>query len=247
MPEMAREPRKRAESGLVAVELFERLPGGFLLGCLLRTALAAAELLPVDDRRAGEAAFVRRSLDRDLHVRHVAAAAGEQLLQVRLLVDPGRERLLDLLRERGDDGVLDRREAVLEEERAQRRLDDRGEHVAVPCEPLELVLRLRRGRPFDEALPEIELPCHFGAGRPGDDVGANLREPPLGEIRMARVERVRDSELEDAVTEELEALVRGAALASPGGVREDGLRQLRRERVDQLGEVRSRGYWCEVT
>ena len=64
---------------------------------------------------------------------------------------------------------------------------------------------------------------------------------------MARVERVRDSELEDAVTEELEALVRGAALASPGGVREDGLRQLRRERVDQLGEVRSRGYWCEVT
>src|SRR5213078_2183228 len=97
-PEMAREPRKRAESGLVVVELFERLPGGFLLGCLLRTALAAAELLPVDDR--------------------------------------------------GDDGVLDRREAVLEEERAQRRLDDRGEHVAVPCEPLELVLRLRRGRPF---------------------------------------------------------------------------------------------------
>jgi hypothetical protein len=50
---------------------------------------------------------------------------------------------------------------------------------------------------------------------------------------MAVVERVRYSELEDAVAEELEPLVRGAALARPRRVREDGLRQLRRERVDQ--------------
>jgi hypothetical protein len=64
---------------------------------------------------------------------------------------------------------------------------------------------------------------------------------------MARVERVRDGELEDAVAEKLEPLVRGTALARPRGVGEDGLRQLRRERVDQLGEFRIRGYWCEVT
>jgi hypothetical protein len=64
---------------------------------------------------------------------------------------------------------------------------------------------------------------------------------------MARVERVRDSQLEDAVTEELQPLVRVGALASPRRVREDGLRQLRRERVDQLREVGVRGYWCEAT
>ena len=64
---------------------------------------------------------------------------------------------------------------------------------------------------------------------------------------MAGVERVRDGELEDAVTEELEPLVRRAALARPGRVREDRLRQLRRERVDQLRKFEIRGYWCEVT
>ena len=64
---------------------------------------------------------------------------------------------------------------------------------------------------------------------------------------MAGVERVRDGELEDAVAEELESLVRRAALARPGRVREDRLRQLRRERVDQLRKFEIRGYWCEVT
>jgi hypothetical protein len=64
---------------------------------------------------------------------------------------------------------------------------------------------------------------------------------------MARVERVGDGQLEDAVPEELEPLVRRATLARPRRVREDRLRQLRRERVDQLREVGIRGYWCEVT
>jgi hypothetical protein len=64
---------------------------------------------------------------------------------------------------------------------------------------------------------------------------------------MAVVQRVRDGELEDAVAEELEPLVRGGALARPRRVRENGLRQLRRERVDQVREVGIRGYWCEVT
>jgi hypothetical protein len=60
---------------------------------------------------------------------------------------------------------------------------------------------------------------------------------------------MRDRELEDAVAEELEPLVRGAALARPGRVCEDGLRQLRREPVDQVREVDvfRDGYWCEVT
>jgi hypothetical protein len=64
---------------------------------------------------------------------------------------------------------------------------------------------------------------------------------------MARVERMRDSELENTVAEELEPLVRRATVARPRRVGEDVLRQLRRERVDQLREVGVGGYWCEVT
>jgi hypothetical protein len=60
---------------------------------------------------------------------------------------------------------------------------------------------------------------------------------------MLGIEGVRDRELEDAVAQELEPLVRGATVARPGGMREDGLRQLRREIVDQLREVPVRGYW----
>jgi hypothetical protein len=64
---------------------------------------------------------------------------------------------------------------------------------------------------------------------------------------MARVEGMRDRELEHAVAEELEPLVRLATFARPGRVGEDVLRQLRRKRVDQLREVGFRGYWCDVT
>jgi hypothetical protein len=58
---------------------------------------------------------------------------------------------------------------------------------------------------------------------------------------------MRDGELEDAVAEELEPLVRRATVARPGCVGEDRLSELRRERVDQLGEIGIRGYWCEAT
>jgi hypothetical protein len=78
-------------------------------------------------------------------------------------------------------------------------------------------------------------------------VRANLRELPLGEVRMAHVERMSHCELEHAVPEELEPLVRRATFARPRGMGEDGIRQLRWERGDQLREVGIRGYWCEVT
>ena len=100
---------------------------------------------------------------------------------------------------------------------------------------------------LDETLPETEAACHHRASRAGDDVRAHLGELPLGEVRMARVERMRYREFEDAVAQKLEPLVRGATVARPRRVGEDGLRQLRRERVDQLREVGIRGYWCELT
>jgi hypothetical protein len=100
---------------------------------------------------------------------------------------------------------------------------------------------------LDETLPEAEAACDHGAGRAGDNVRAHLGELPLGEVRMARVQRMRDCELEDAVAQKLEPLVRGATVAGPRRVGEDRPRQLRRERVDQLREVGIRGYWCELT
>src|SRR5262249_25258275 len=57
-----------------AFEPRERLARRFLLGVLLRPPLAPPELCAVDDRRAREAALVRRPLDRDLGVLHVAPA-----------------------------------------------------------------------------------------------------------------------------------------------------------------------------
>jgi hypothetical protein len=70
-------------------------------------------------------------------------------------------------------------------------------------------------------------------------VGADLREPALREVGEALVERARDRELEDAVAEELEPLVRGGAVVGPRRVGEDRLQALRRERVDQALELRS--------
>jgi hypothetical protein len=155
--------------------------------------------------------------------------------------------VLDLVIESFHDRALDGGETVLEEDRAERRLDDRREHVAVAREALELLVRLGGSRVLDEALPETEPACHLRAGRAGDDVRAHLGELPLGEVRMAHVQRMRNRELEDAVAEELEPLVRGATVARPRRMGEDVLRQLRREGVDQLREVGLRGYWCELT
>ncbi len=64
---------------------------------------------------------------------------------------------------------------------------------------------------------------------------------------MPLVQGVRDGELEDAVAQELQPLVGRAAVARPGRMCEDRLRQLRRERVDQLREFPLLGYWCDVT
>jgi hypothetical protein len=68
-------------------------------------------------------------------------------------------------------------------------------------------------------------------------VRADLREPALGEVREALVEGAGDGELEDAVAEELQPLVRRGAVGRPRGVREDGLEARRRERVDQALEL----------
>jgi hypothetical protein len=126
---------------------------------------------------------------------------------------------------------------VLEEERRERCLEQRGEHVAVAGQPLELVLREASGRALGEPAAEVELARDDGAARTRDDVRADLGEPPLREVAKALVEGAGDGELEDAVAEELEPLVRRGAVGRPRGVREDGRQALRRELLDQALEL----------
>ena len=80
---------------------------------------------------------------------------------------------------------------------------------------------------------------------------ADLREPPLGGVGEAVVQRPRDRELQHAVAEELEALVRRLAVRRPRRVGEDVLATLRGKRVDEPAEPPSspggRCYWCVMT
>jgi len=68
-------------------------------------------------------------------------------------------------------------------------------------------------------------------------VRPDLREPPLREVGVALVQLAGDRELEDAVAEELEALVGGRAVDSPRRVRKDLPQPLARQRLDQLPEI----------
>jgi len=84
---------------------------------------------------------------------------------------------------------------------------------------------------------EIELARDDGAAGAGDHVRPDLREPPLREVGVARVELVRDRELEHAVAQELQPLVRLRPVDCPGGVRERDRRPSGWERVDQRREL----------
>src|SRR5581483_6804752 len=87
------------------------------------------------------------------------------------------------------------------------------------AEPREL-LGLCGRAVLEELLAQPERVGDRRAGPPGHDVRADLRQPPLRELGEAVVQVARDGELEDAVAEELEPLVRGRPVRRPGRVRE---------------------------
>ena len=227
----------KSDEALGRLELGQSLAGGFLLRGLLRRALADAGFLAVDHRGTGERSVVRRAFDIEHRVHDRAAETGERLLQLRLVVDVGRPRVLDPLCEGSDDGVLDPFEPVLEEQGAERRLQEGREDVSVRGEALELVLRDRLGRPLRHPLAESQLAGDDCAARPGDDVRPDLRQLPLREVGVPLVELPRNRQLENAVAQELEALVGGRTIRRPGRVREDVLEPLRRELEDQSVEA----------
>src|SRR5437764_5370763 len=159
----------------------ERLQRGLLLGLLLGRAAADPALLAVDERGAGEAAVVSRSLHLHDGVDDLLADSRQLLLQLGLVVHGVRGRILDLATERLHDRRLDGLEAALEEDRGERRLEQGREHVAVLRQPREL-LRLRGGAALQQSLSQSELLGDERARTPRDDVGADLRQSPLREL-----------------------------------------------------------------
>src|SRR5207248_2564359 len=109
-----------------------------------------------------------------------AAEAGERLLELRLVIDVARQRILDPRFEGLDDRRLDVLEPVLEVDRRDRRLEQRGEHVPVARETLDLFDR--QAFLLAQALAEPELARDDGAARTRDNVRAHLRHPALAEL-----------------------------------------------------------------
>src|SRR6266511_5712353 len=84
--------------GDLDAERYKCLLRGFLLSRLLRFAHPHPELFAVEDRRAREAAVVRRALDLEHRVVDRLPAACERLLYLRLLVHVTRQGIVDARR-----------------------------------------------------------------------------------------------------------------------------------------------------
>src|SRR5215211_3226245 len=81
----------------------EGLLGGVLLGLLLRPTASDADLLAVDRRRSREDPVVRRALRLDDGIGDTASVPRQELLQLGLVVDVARERVVDAPLEGLDD------------------------------------------------------------------------------------------------------------------------------------------------
>ena len=188
--------------------------GGLLLGRLLRRALAEPDLLSGDRRHADETTLVRWSLDVDNLVAHLIAGAGERLLELGLVVDVTGASELDPRVEGRHDGGLDPREAVLQVDGGDGRLEQRRQNVAATRDPVELrrrnILCL-----LEQELRQVELLRDAGTAMPRDDVRSDLREASFRRVGEPVVQRPRNRELEDGVAEELEALIGGGPIRRP--------------------------------
>ena len=186
--------------------------------------------------RADELAVVRRALDLEHRVVDMPARARERLLELRLVVDVARARVLDALRERLDERGLHRLEPVLEVHGRDGGLEHSGEDVPAARDALELVRR-RVARVLEQPVAQPELLRNRRTALARHDVRPYLREPPLRRRAEAVEHRPRDRELEDAVAQELEPFVRVGAILDPRGVGEYLLEPVGRELRDQAAEL----------
>ena len=176
---------------------------------------ADAELLAVDHRRAREAPVVRRALDLEHRVVHRLAPARERLLQLGLVVDVARQRVLDPARER-----LRRSAARSSRSRARgraRRARPRAARRArCGCATSRSSSSAGMSAPRSAQLARR---ARARARRPRSSrarrrASGSSRAGPRVKSGIALVERARDRELEHAVAEELEPLVRRRAVGA---------------------------------
>ena len=191
-------------------------PRGGLLGLLLASARADAELVSRDGSSDLEAAVVRWTLlARDLVVDGVAIAR-EALLELRLEVHALAGRLLDLLAEGLDHRLRGALVPVGLVAGADHRLADRGQGAlgseqGVDGDAVPLVRDL-----FGEELRKAHLASDFGAGAPADRLVEDLGELTDVGVRMPLEEERGHREAEDAVSEEREPPVGVRSLVDPG-------------------------------
>jgi len=217
-------------------ERVERLLGSLLLRRFLRRTRSQAELCARDMRRTDEPPVVGWAFDLEHGVAHLRPGARQGLLELGLVVDVAGAGVLDPVRESADDRGLNSLEPVLEIDGGDRSLEHRCEHIATPRDPLELVGR-HVPREVEETIAEAEL---LGDGRTAlarDHVRADLGQPPFRGIAEAVEDRPCDRELEDAVAEKLEPLVRLRAVFCPRRVGEDVVAPSLGELVDQAAEL----------
>ena len=141
IPEGCLKPRRgRALGRRVAETLASASRAASCSAAFFELPLADAELLAVDDRRAGEVALVRRPLGREDDVGDLRAACARAPPGAPSCGRRGSSaRSRSAPRTRSTTASSIGGEAVLEEERAEHRLEQRREDVAVLREPLELV------------------------------------------------------------------------------------------------------------
>ena len=125
---------------------------------------------------------------------------------------------------------------MLEVERGDRSLENRREDVAAARDALELVAS-DMSCVVQETISERELLSHNGTGLPRHDVRADFREAAFRGVAETVEDGTRDCELENAVPEELEALVRLGSVLRPGRVSEDLVESGPRKLGDQAAEL----------
>ena len=150
------------------------------------------ELLAVDLSRAGEVTCVRRPVDVDDDVVDAAARLRERLLELGLVVDVRRPRVLDPVGERRHDRRRDRAVAVLEEERRDRGFEQRGGDVPALDDPGELVAgealarRLRRAAPRASARGRPPRSSDARRRASGSSPAGPRRRPDSGRTAPSR-------------------------------------------------------------
>ena len=170
-------------------------------------------------------------------VDYAGPLASEKLLQGRLEVEEGLGGQGDLVaecRHRGLGGCL---EAMMEIAGADRRLANGGQSALAGDErlrvdpPLEVDRRHRT-----QHLGHPELLRHLHARPPAHRLPVDLGQPADVRAGKPAEEVLGDGQPEHAVAQEREAPVGVSAMFDPRGVSDHLAAQVRRQRVDQVGE-----------